>query len=201
MSSISSKKFKNVLIHLLIRNDYTLYLSEYVDEQYTRLLEDRHYMLVEFLDFYLKEMKLRAETKFRLVISLIIYNIEFNFYMQTNSLLHRSYLRVQLNITPVAFQLHDDGVKILLTCIENNYTYKKNKKNKNSSITRLNLNGHNLRDLAAGYVAEFLERSLTNVIEIRLLENPLSEEGALTLLSGLYYKCFFFLVLIITSVF
>lgn len=109
--------------------------------------------------------------------------------MQTNSLFHRSFLRVQLNITPVAFQLNDDGVNILLTCIENNYTYdyrKKFTKTKYvSSITRLNLNGHNLTDLAAGYVAKFLERSLTNVIEIRLLENPLSEEGALTLLSGL----------------
>ena len=117
------------------------------------------------------------------------------------SLVRSSYLIPIRNGNPIShpirvgnpmFQMNDDGVEILLNLLQNK-TY-----NYFLLIKSLHLNCHNITKVGAGYIAEFLKNSETNVTEILLEDNPIpEEEGSLMLLSGLpinflwfYFLCF-----------
>ena len=123
------------------------------------------------------------------------------------SLVRSSYLIPIRNGNPMShpirignpmFQLNDDGVEILLNLLQNK-TY-----NYFLLIKSLHLNCHNITKVGAGYIAEFLKNSETNVTEILLEDNPIpEEEGSLMLLSGCAYKLLVVLlfVFLITSIF
>jgi hypothetical protein len=97
---------------------------------------------------------------------------------------------IPIRIGNPLFQMNDEGVEILLNLLQNKtllYYW---------SIKSLHLNSHNITNVGAGYIAEFLKNNETNVTEIMLEDNPIQEEGALMLLSGLpiNFLCFFFCV-------